>query len=129
MKPYSNDLREKIIRAIQENDSTQEEIAYRFSVSLSFVEKLWQRFRISGSFAALPHRGGRERLLKTAESVIRSVVARQPDITLLELAEQVAGQTNSPPVSVAVMCLELERLALPRKKSRFTLRREKPSAS
>lgn len=41
MKPYSNDLREKIILAIQENDATQEEIAYRFSVSLSFVEKLW----------------------------------------------------------------------------------------
>ena len=129
MKPYSNDLREKIIRAIQENDSTQEEIAYRFSVSLSFVEKLWQRFRTSGSFAALPHRGGRMRLLKTAESVIRSVVARQPDITLLELAEQVADQTNSPPVSVAVMCLELERLGLPRKKSRFTLRNGKLSES
>jgi len=129
MKPYSNDLREKIILAIQENDSTQEEIAYRFSVSLSFVEKLWQRFRASGSFAALPHSGGRERLLKSAESVIRSVVARQPDITLLELSEQVADQTNSPPVSVAVMCLELERLALPRKKSRSTLRNEKPSES
>jgi transposase len=120
MKPYSNDLREKIIRAIQENDATQEEIAYRFSVSLSFVEKLWQRFRASGSFAALPHSGGRMRLLKSAESVIRSVVAAQPDITLLELSEQVAGQTNSPPVSVAVMCLELERLRLPRKKSRST---------
>ena len=112
MKPYSSDLREKIILAIQENDLTQEEIAYRFSVSLSFVEKLWQRFRTSGSFAALPHSGGRERLLKTAESVIRSVVARQPDITLLELSEQVAGETDSPPVSVAVMCLELEQTCL-----------------
>ena len=106
MNPYSNDLREKIILAIQANDSTQEEIAYRFAVSLSFVEKLWQRFRASGSFAALPHSGGRVRLLKNAESVRRAWVARQPDITLSELAEQVAQATVSPPVSGKVPTAE-----------------------
>ena len=49
MKPYSNDLRRRIVEAIQENEETQSDIAGRFAVSISFVEKLWQRFRATGS--------------------------------------------------------------------------------
>jgi transposase len=41
MQPISNDLRRRIIEAIQENEESQPEIAERFSASLSFVEKLW----------------------------------------------------------------------------------------
>ncbi len=41
MKAYSGDLRRRIIEAIQDNEETQPEIAGRFSVGLSFVEKLW----------------------------------------------------------------------------------------
>ncbi|HEX3558534.1 MAG TPA: hypothetical protein VHU19_04995 [Pyrinomonadaceae bacterium] len=44
MRPYSQDLREKIIRALEAVE-TQEEVADRFSVSLSLVEKLWRRWR------------------------------------------------------------------------------------
>lgn len=119
MKPYSNDLRGRIIEAIQDNEETQVEIAERFSVGVSFVEKLWQRFRETGSYEALPHGGGRKRLLKDDEQLIREKVAFQPDITLSELAEYVAGETGRAVVSDAVLCVELQRLNLPRKKSRF----------
>lgn len=61
MKPISDDLRLRIIEAIQENQATQTEIAERFVVSRSFVEKLWRRFRTIGSYQALPHSGGRTR--------------------------------------------------------------------
>lgn len=127
MKPYSNDLRRRIIEAIQENQESQADIADRFSVGLSCVEKLWRRFRETGSYQALPHGGGRERLLKDDEELIRRKVAVQPDITLAELAEYVAQETGQPIVSEPVMCVELQRLNLPRKKSRFTRRKEKPS--
>jgi transposase len=127
MKAYSSDLRRRIIQAIQDNEETQPEIAERFSVGLSFVEKLWRRFRETGSYQALPHSGGRERLLKNNESLIRRKVAEQPDITLLELADYVSEQTGHKAVSEVVMWGELERMNLPRKKSRFTPQSGKPS--
>ncbi|MCA1628596.1 MAG: IS630 transposase-related protein [Acidobacteria bacterium] len=118
MKPYSQDLREKIVRAL-EGDNTQEEVADRFSVSLSFIEKLWRRFRTTGSCSALPHAGGRRRTLRKHEAALRKEVAAQPDITLEELGERVQA-AGAPSVCLATMCAELRRLDLPRKKSRST---------
>lgn len=127
MKAYSNDLRRRVIEAIQENEETQAEIAERFSVSDSFVENVWKRFRETGSYQALPHGGGRKRLLADDEHLIRAKVAAEPDITLSELAEYVAEQTGKELVSDPVMCVELQRLNLPRKKSRFIPRKENPN--
>lgn len=118
MRPYSQDLREKIIRALEAGE-TQEEVADRFSVSLSFVEKLWRRWRTSGSCAALPHAGGRRRSLREHEAALREEVASQPDVTLSELCERMSA-AGAPAVSLATMCIELQRLDLPRKKSRST---------
>ena len=116
MKPISNDLRRRIIEAIQENEESQPEIAEYFSGSLSFLEKLWHRFRSTGSYEALPHAGGRERALKNEQALIRAEVTLQPDITLVELTEKVARETGKPPVSLMTMSEELRRLRLPRKK-------------
>jgi len=117
MKPYSQDLRERIIAALETGTDPQSEIAATFAVSLSFVEKLWSKWRKTGNCDALPHAGGRERSLKNDESKIRAAVAAQPDLTLAELCEQVATD-NGPSVVPMTMCRELKRLNLPRKKSR-----------
>lgn len=116
MRPISNDLRRRIIEAIQENEQTQPEIAERFSVALSTVEKLWHRFRTTGRYEPKPAAGGRVRILKTDEALLREVVSRQPDITLAELSAEVAQQKNQPPVSLSTLSEELRRLGLPRKK-------------
>lgn len=107
-----------MIEAVQTNEETQEEIAVRFCVSTSFVEKLWHRYRTTGTYEAKPHSGGRARLLKNVGDVIRRIVREEPDLTLSELAERVARETAGEPVSEAVMCVELQRLKLPLKKSR-----------
>ena len=117
MRPYSNDLRRRIIEVIQENEQSQREIAERFSVSGSFVEKLWQRFRATGSYEAKPHAGGRERSLRAYEALIRAEVKVQSDITLDELAKKVAEASGKPKVGLMTMCDELRRLKLPRKKN------------
>lgn len=116
MKPISNDLRRRIIEAIQDNEEAQPEIAERFSVSLSTLEKLWHRFRMTGSYEPLPHAGGRTRLLAADEHLLRAEVAASPDITLAELSATVALQKNQPPVSLSTLSEELRRLGLPRKK-------------
>jgi transposase len=116
MKPISNDLRRRIIEAIQANEESQPEIAERFSVSLSMLEKLWHRFRTTGSYETKPQAGGRARLLKAEEVYIRAEVAAQPDITLAELSSQVLARNNQAAISLMTMSNELRRLGLPRKK-------------
>jgi|AntDryMetagUQ255_1029468.scaffolds.fasta_scaffold07822_2 transposase len=116
MRPISDDLRRRIIETIQENEETQSEVAERYSVALSTVEKLWHRFRTTGSYEPKPAAGGRGRLLETDEELLRAAVKAQPDITLAELREKVATSKSQPPVSLSTVSEELRRLGLPRKK-------------
>ena len=117
MRAYSNDIRRRIIEVIQENEESQAEIAERFSVSGSFVEKLWKRFRETGSYEAKPHAGGRERLLAAYEGFIRAEVKAQSDVTLDELAKKVAEASGRTRIGIMTICDELRRLKLPRKKN------------
>jgi transposase len=115
MRAYSQDLRERIVDALVAHDESQEEIAERFAVSLCFVEKLWQRWRMTGSCAPRPHAAGRQRSLRDAEGLIRAELARHPAMTLAALCERVV-QAGHPQVTSKTMCLELKRLNLPLKK-------------
>ena len=117
MRPYSQDLRERIVHALEAQEESQVELAERYAVSLSFVEKLWRRWRTTGSCGARPRAGGRQRSLRGAEALIRAELAHSPDMTLARLCERVA-QAGHPPVSTKTMCVELQRLKLPLKKSR-----------
>jgi transposase len=128
MKPYSQDLRDRIITALEARTATQRAIAERFCVSTAFVEKLWQRWRRSGSSAAKSHAGGRQGALTDHLELLRSEVAKQPDATLAELRDRLVA-AQGPRVSSATICRALQRLRLPRKKSPSTPRSETPSAS
>jgi len=127
MKAYSDDLRLRIIKMIQANDLSQAAIAEHFLVSLPFVEKLWHRFRMTGNYQAKPFAGGVKRLLKDDEKLLRELVKEQSDLTLAELCQRVSKATGKPAVTTATMCVELQRLQLPLKKSRFTPSNGKPS--
>ncbi len=130
MKPYSEDLRLRVIETIQANESSQAEIAEQFSVSVPFVEKLWHRFRTTGDYRAKTEFvRGPERRLKKDEELIRELVKKQPDATLEELCQAVAQATNKPKVTTATMCVELQRLKLGRKKSPCTPPSRKVSES
>jgi transposase len=116
MRAYSQDLRERIVEALEAHEESHAEIAERFAVSLSLVDKLWRRWRTTGSCAPQPHGGGRQRSLRAAEGLIRAELAQQSDMTLAALCERVA-QAGHRQVSTKTMCLELQRLKLPLKKN------------
>ena len=118
MKPYSQDLRERAIAAL-EAGTTQAEVAVQFDIHKSTLEKWWYRWRDTGSCAALPAHSGPKRKLQAAESIIRAEVKKQPDVTLAELCERVQ-EAKGLRVSESMMCRELQILDLPRKKSRST---------
>jgi transposase len=127
MKAYSQDLRERVIAAIEAGQHSQPEIAVIFEISESTIDKWMKRWRDTGSVAALPFGGGRQRALKECADVIRAEVKQQPDVTLDELCERVTAETDVL-VSRSMMSRELQLLALPRKKRGFTTANATPRA-
>lgn len=119
MKAYSQDLRERVVGAVEAGQHSRPEIAETFEVSESTIDKWVKRWRDTGSVAALPFAGGRQRTLQGCTTIIRAEVKRQPDVTLDELCERIEAQTGVS-ASRSMMARELQVLALPRKKSRFT---------
>jgi transposase len=120
MAAYSIDLRQKILRAWERRLGSQRTIADIFGVSLAFVEKVLRQHRTTGNIAPKPHAGGqRPRLDAAAQAVVQRLMEANADATLAELCTGVATETGVR-VSVPTMCRVLQRLGLPRKKSRST---------
>lgn len=120
MKPYSEDLRERIAAACAAGNNSLGQVAAHFSVSLSFVNKLLKRQRTSGTLAALPHRGGPAPLLDAAARVqLAACVAQQPDATLDELRVLLAA-SGGPAVGRTTVWQALQTLDLRRKKRAST---------
>ncbi len=115
MNAYSPDLRKRVLAAANETNLSQSEIAARFSVSLSSVEAWLRTFRETQRTQALPWAGGKKRILQPYAQVIRDAVAQQPDATLTELCTMVFAKTGVR-ANPSMMCRELQRLKLPRKK-------------
>jgi transposase len=129
MAPYSLDLRQKILHACEHRLGSQRALADLFGVSLSCVEKLLRRQRATGDIAPKPHAGGQRSLLDgAAATLIQPLVRAHTDITLEELCAHIA-EARGVRVRVATMCRVLQRLGLPRKKSRSTPASATPHAS
>lgn len=118
MKPYSQDLRERVIAAL-EAGKPQAEVAAQFLIHKSTLEKWWYRWRDTGNSAALAPAHGPKRTLQAVESFLRVEVQKRPDATLDELCERVQ-EAKGLVASPSMMCRELQLLKLPRKKSRST---------
>src|SRR5947209_4154475 len=112
MRAYSNDLRERIVAAVERGELSIRQIARVFSVSLSFIVRLLQRQRRTGSVQPMPHGGVPARKLDAAaEERLRQLVHDQPDATLAELRDRLGMDC-----SLATICRVLKRLRLTRKK-------------
>jgi transposase len=127
MNPYSQDLRDRVLAAVQAGQQTQAAIAETFGISLSTLEKWVRRKRQTGQATPLPQRHGRPRALRAYAALIRTEVQHQPDVTLVELCARVTAKTGLQ-ASPSMMCRELQQLRLPRKKRRFTTVNAKHSA-
>jgi transposase len=114
MKPYSMDLRERVVAACDARDGTRQQIADRFSVSVSWIRDLLRRRRQTGSIAPKPRGGGRLPTFDGAAATrLREAVRADDDATLEELAEA-AGVACCP----SAVHRALARLGITRKKSR-----------
>src|SRR5262245_16790194 len=82
-KPYSVDLRARVIEEV-ETGASRREAAERYGISPSVVVIWVQRFEGTGSVAAKPGGGSISPLEKHAEFLL-GLIANQPDLTLNEI--------------------------------------------
>jgi transposase len=112
MATYSQDLRQRVLDCVERNEGSLRQIALRFVVSLSFVVRLLQLHRRTGSLDPKPPAGGRPAALGPDDlERLQELVRQQPDATLKELRQRLGVSC-----SLTAIWRALEKLRLSRKK-------------
>jgi len=112
-RPYSLDLRERMVRAV-EAGASRRATAAKFDVSPSCVVKLVQRWRQKGTLAPEPAGGGRRAKLADHAERVHALLAATPDLTIAELQSKLAAAGVA--VSPAAISRFLKACGLTRKK-------------
>ena len=112
-RPYSTDLRERAVEAV-ESGASRREIAEIFKVGVSSVIRWCQRWSETGS-AAPKRSSGSVSPLEEHSDWILALVAKQPDLILEEVLAAMAkhgisgGRSGSPSVSLIDTMLALKK--------------------
>lgn len=88
-RPYSNDLRERVVAAVASGRRCRE-VAGLFGVSVASVVKWSQRHRATGTAAARPMGGHRKRVLEPYRAFLLERLAAVPDLTMPALVAELA---------------------------------------
>ena len=115
MKPYSADLRQRVVQALQDGQ-TQPAVAQRFDLSLSSVQRYARKWREHKDLAPKPTPGRARTLSQVQQSQLGDLVRSRSDWTLHRLShawQQHSGQS----ISVATMHRCLHRGGYSYKKS------------
>jgi transposase len=112
MPAYSQDLRQRVLDAVERNEGSIRQIAHRFVVSLSFVVRLLQTHRRTGSIRPKPHGGGHPPALTPEDRErLRELIRQRPDATLEECRHHIGASCSTMTISRT-----LSQMGLPRKK-------------
>ena len=128
MIAYSEDLRQRVLAAVDAAEGTQEEIAKRFRVSSRWIRKMLTLRDRTGSVAPRPRSGGRKPLIQgDMADALKDAIRDAPDATLQELREATGFKG-----CLMTVWRALRRLDVTRKKSRYgrrssSTRRASPS--
>jgi len=125
-KPYSDDLRRRILQAYAQGEGTQAQLAQRFRVSLGYIEKIRGQQRRTGQMERVPHHPGRKpKFTEPIREQLRGWLRQQPDCTLAELQARLAAEKHLR-VSVPSLWVVLGKIGLRLKKSRSPRGNETP---
>jgi transposase len=119
---YSNDLRRKFLQAYEKGKGTLQDLAERFEVSVGWAKKISARRTRTGQIDRPPwRRGPKSRVTPALEEWLREQIRRQPDLTLMELQQQLQ-QARGLRLSIGRLWLGLQQMGLRLKKSHSTPR-------
>jgi transposase len=112
MRAYSADLRTRVLAAVDAGQLNRLEIATLFQVSLSWIRRLVQRRRETGTIEPQRQRHGRlPKFDEAQQQRLCELVQEDPDATLAELRERLAVG-----VSVTTIWRELTKMGISLKK-------------
>lgn len=95
MKAYSLDLRQKIVDTYKAGGISQRQLAKRFCVTLSFIEKLLKQYRETGNISPLVRTQQTPSKLNEQQlKVLKEIVETNNDATLSEIREQLKEHTG-----------------------------------
>jgi transposase len=121
MAALSMDLRERILKAYDRGDSTREQVAQRYSVSLGMVKKLLARRKTGAGIEDHYDRCGRKPTIEEAHrEVLRLILVEKPDLTLKELRKAVGLDCSLPAIHYVLVDMGLtykKRLSTPTSKA------------
>jgi putative transposase len=92
VKPYSEDLRARVIAAVVQDDLSCREAARRYRVSASSAVKWLQHYRRSGRQRARPMGGDRRSVLKAHRDWLLKLMAREDDLTLWAISSRLCTE-------------------------------------
>ena len=118
VRPLSNDLRERAVKAVESGESCHA-VAARFDVAVSSVVKWRQRYRATGSVAPGKMGGHRKPVLEPHRAFIVERIRQTPHLTLHGLKDELAARGVK--VSHHAVWTFLRREGLSFKKTLFAL--------
>jgi transposase len=95
----------------KQRNEKRETIAYWLNVSISTVDKVWRRFKETGSYSPTPYTGRKSKIDEETDKRIRAEIKANIDITLEEMIEKL-----SLPLTPSGLCRKLDRMGLSYKK-------------
>lgn len=117
MQPYSLDLRQKIVDAYVEGNTSQRQIAQQFRVAYSFVRKLVKQYRETGQIAPKQRTEQTPTKLSVEQlKILETMVESNNHATLAELCD-LLDQRVGVRIGVSTMFRMLEKLNLTLKKN------------
>ena len=129
-RPYSDDLRRKILEAYAQGEGTLEQLAGRFRVSYGYVKKLRQQQLGHRQMERVPHQPGRKpKFTGPIREQLRGWLKQQPDLTLAELQEKLLEHSQLRVSQPALWVVLRRKMGLRLKKSRSTPKSRKASRS
>jgi transposase len=117
-KPYSDDLRRKLLEAHQDGEGTLEELAEQFRVSGAWARKISACFHRTGKMERPEGkpRGRQSKVTVAVDEFVKATIAARPDVTLAELQLRL-WQERKLEISIGWLWHTLERLGLRLKKN------------
>jgi putative transposase len=123
--PYSNDLRIRVIKAIELGKQSKPEIAQHFSVSLYFIYSLWSHYQATGSVKPKQIGGYvKPKVNKVGEEHIKEWLENNPDLTLEQLCDRYE-EHFSVKMGTSSMDRALKRAKITVKKKAHTIHKKK----
>lgn len=114
MQAYSQDLRERVLRALDRGERPAE-IARRFEVGRVWVYQVRDRLEKTGQRGSFQIGGHRRSRLAELEPLLRAWIKAAPDLTLIEMRDRLGKQGVA--IKVGALWHQLNRWNLTLKKN------------